>query len=97
VCAGAGGLLVQAHQAAEQFDVLPPGERVVQSGVLPGHHDRAANLGSAFGDVVSRYDGATGIRTDQSREHLDHGGLARAVRAENSQDAATRRREADPT
>ena len=52
-----------------------------------GQADRFAHLGGLGGDVAAVHAGRPGVRREQRRQDLHHRGLARAVGAEQSEDA----------
>ena len=90
-----GPVLGHAAEPSDQHQVLPPGEIVVDRGVLTGEPDDAAHeLGLA--DHVVPGDGrVSAVGTEQCREDADRGRLARAVGPEQAHDGGFGRLEVD--
>ncbi len=74
--------LAQPVEAAEQHQVLLPGQPVVDGHLLPGDHDRAPHSGRLGDHVVAGDVGRAGIRAGQGGQDVHHSRLARPVRAE---------------
>src|SRR5699024_7945000 len=89
--APAGGPGAQAHQPAEQHQVLQPGQVFVQGGELPGQGDPLPD-GLRFGEhVVPQHSRSAGIGLQQGGEHPDRCGLTGPVGSEHAVDAAAPR------
>ena len=84
-----------AEEACLELQVLAAGERLVDAGALGDDADRAPDPRSMRADVVAGDERAARIRARERRQNLDRRGLARAVRAEQSEDAAGRDAQAD--
>jgi hypothetical protein len=68
-----------------QLDVLAPGQVGVHARALGDHADRLPHGAGLGPDVVARHSRLAGVRSGQRRQHLHCRGLARAVRAEQSE------------
>jgi hypothetical protein len=77
-----GELRGQVEKLADEHQVLPAGQVLVDRGVLPGQADPSAYpLGMS--EYVDAGDlGRAGVRAQQRRQHAYGGRLARAVRAQ---------------
>jgi hypothetical protein len=85
----------ESQEAAEQDQVLPAGELLVDRRELAGEADQLPDRVGLRHDVVPEDRRAPGVGGDQGGEHPDRGGLARAVGAEHAVDGAGRPREVD--
>lgn len=75
-------------QLGDQHEVLPPRERLINGGELPGQADRLPHP-RGFPGHVDAVDGRRpAVRCEQRGEDPDHGGLACAVGAEQGHDVA---------
>jgi hypothetical protein len=83
-----GHVLGEVVQAAEHLQVLPPGEVLVDGGVLAGQADPSAELVGPPGHVQAGHLGRALVRGQQCGQHLHRGGLPRAVRAQEAEDGA---------
>ena len=83
-------------QAAEQLEVLAPGEELVDGVVLHGQADPAPDLRGFPCDVEAGDLGAAAVRPQQGGEDPHRGGLAGAVGAEQPADGSGRHREVEP-
>ena len=88
--AGAGAGLAPGEPAelADHHEVLQPGEALVDARVLAGEPDVPAYLGRVGDDVEPRDPCPAGVRTGERAQHPHRGGLARPVRAEDTEDGA---------
>ena len=77
-------------ELADHHEVLEAGEVLVDGGVLTARADHAAHLVGVAQHVDAVDDGGAGVGLDERREHLDGGGLAGAVGAEQRGDGALR-------
>ena len=82
----AGVLLVP--QARHQHEVLAAGEDLVDRGELAGQADRLAHVRGLRDDVEARDRCGPRVGPEQRGQDADHRGLARAVGAEQGEDAA---------
>src|SRR5262249_46372708 len=85
---GDGGGPTQATELADHHQVLPPGERDVDGGVLRGDADVAAHVGRLAHDVEAGDGGAPLVGTGQRGQDADGGRLPRPVGAEDAEDGA---------
>src|SRR5262245_822826 len=85
-----------ARRAAVELEVLVGRERAVDRDRLRDVADRLAHGEPVADHVVARDEGRPRSRLQQRRQHADRRGLARAVRAEQSERLAGRHVEADP-
>ena len=88
--------LVDAQQAAEQVEVLAGRQVLVDGGVLAGDPDQLAHHMRVLLDVDAEDLGPAAVHRQQGREHLQHRGLAGAVRPEDTEDLAAADLEVDP-
>jgi len=86
----AGG---EVEERAEEDEVLPAGQLLVDRGVLAGQADRAADLVRMADDVVTADGCRAGVGAQQRREDPDGRRLARAVRSEDAEHGAAGHRE----
>ena len=70
------------------MDVLPAREVLVHRGVLPREADDAAHRFGLGDHVVPEHGGLPGVGAEDGGEDAHDRGLARAVRAEQSEDGA---------
>jgi hypothetical protein len=77
-------------QPGHQDEVLAPGEDLIDRRELPGEADGLAYVSGLRRDIEAVDPGRSGIGLEQGGQDLDHGGLARPVRAEQGEDAAPR-------
>jgi hypothetical protein len=82
-------------EAAEQFEVLPPAEFLVERRVLAEQADPQAHLVRLAHHVVSRHDDPAGVGAEQGGQDPDQSGLARAVRPEHRVDRGAGDREVE--
>jgi hypothetical protein len=86
----------QVVEAADQVEVLPPGEVLVDGRVLAGQpDDRAQRLGVAD-DVEAGHPGRARVRVEQGGQDPDDGGLAGPVGPEQAQDGPGGGGQVDP-
>jgi hypothetical protein len=86
----------QAAQAAEDDQVLIPGQVVIKGGELAGH-GRPGPDRIPLGHRVEPQDtGGAAVRPGQGSQDADGGGLAGSVRAEEPEHLAAPDREVDP-
>jgi hypothetical protein len=76
-------------EAADEPQVLPAGEVLVDGGVLAGQTDVLAHLLRGGGDVDAENGGAAAVRAQNRREDADARGLAGAVRPEKTEHGAS--------
>ena len=86
----------EALQATEEPEVLRAGEVLVDRGVLPGDADELADHVGVPTYVDAEDAGLAAVHRQQGGEHLEGGGLARAVGAEHAEDLAATYLEVDP-
>ena len=84
--AGTAGTKVE--EPAEHLEVLPTGEDLVDSGVLPGEPDVAPHIHGLPDDVEAADQSPAAVGADQCREDPHRGRLARAVGPEQPVDRA---------
>ena len=84
----AGGRLGDALEPREEHEVLGGGEVLVDRRVLPGHAEQLPDDVRLTADVVAEDLAATAVDRQQRGEHLQHGGLAGTVGAEDAEDLA---------
>ena len=82
--------VLQVPQPGHQHQVLAPGEDLVHGGELPGEAEGLPHVGGFRGDVEAVDGGGPRVGLEQRRQDLHDRGLARAVRAEQGEDAAPR-------
>ena len=70
------------------LDVLPAGQVLVDGGVLPGQADGAAHRIGLGDHVVAEHRGAARVGAQDGGEDAHDGGLARPVRAEQTEHRA---------
>jgi hypothetical protein len=75
-------------QPGHQDEVLPPAEDLVDRRELPGEADGLAHAGGLRPDIEAVDPGRPRVGPQQRGQDLDDRGLARAVRAEQGEDAA---------
>jgi len=75
-------------QFGDEYQVLPPGEDLVDGGELSGQADRLAYLRGLGGDVITVDGGGPAVGPEQGGQNLHRRGLAGAVGAEQGQDGA---------
>ena len=80
------GVALQAEQAAQQNQVLPPGQVLVDRCHLAGEADQPADGVRLLDDVVAKHLARALIRREQRRQHADRRRLAGAVRSEDAVD-----------
>ena len=86
----------QAVQPSDHLQVLSAGQHLVDCGVLPGQADHGAD-GDGLADDVQAVDlRPAGIGAEQGGQHLDEGGLAGPVRAEEPEDGGGRHLQVHP-
>ena len=95
VVAGAQRLRVEVRELPDQPQVLVTGEVLVDRGVLPGETDALAHRLRIRADVDAEHLGAAAAALQDRGEDAHRGGLAGAVRAEQTEHAAGRHREVD--
>jgi hypothetical protein len=78
----------EATEAADQLEVLPSGEKLVQPRVLTSDPDAAAHLVGGRDDVEPVDHHPTGCGANEGGEDADEGGLAGAVVAEHPERGA---------
>ena len=78
----------QAQQAGHHLQVLTAGQHVVHRRELPGEADRPLHPERVGTQVVPGDGGGPRVGAHQGGQDPDHGGLARAVRAEQGQHRA---------
>jgi hypothetical protein len=83
---GAGVGAAQATEPPDHDEVLPPGEQLVEGGILSGDADAALHRRRVRDDVVPGNPRPAAVRNRQGRQDADRGGLAGAVRSEHAQD-----------
>ena len=88
--------LVEVVEAPDELEVLEPRERLVDRRVLAGEPDRPANRALVGDDVVTGDRGAAPVGAQKGGDDPHGGRLARAVRAEQSEDGPALDREIDP-
>ena len=76
----------QPAQLADHHEVLAPGERLVEGGILGRDPDVARRPGCFGHDVEAGDRGPAAVGHGQGREDPDRGGLARTVRPEHTED-----------
>ena len=81
-------LAAQVGEAPHHVDVLPAGQVLVHRGVLPGEPDGAADRVGLGDHVVAEHRGAPGVGAEDGGEDAHDGGLARTVRAEQTEHRA---------
>ncbi len=74
--------VAQPEQLAIELQILVDGEAGIERGIL-GHVTDAGSLGRVR-DAAAEHDGLSAVRLEQPAQHLDSGGLARAVRSEQA-------------
>ena len=78
--------LVEVIEEPDEFEVLAPGEELIDAGILPGQsYQRSDRLG-VLDDVVAGDPGMAAVGSEQSGQHPDQRRLARAVGAKQRQD-----------
>ena len=92
---GCGLAAVGTMEDAPAEQVLPDGEQVVQHVLLVDDANLAADLFILLANLVAADGGGATIGAQQGREHVDGGGLACAVNAQETQHGALFNREAD--
>ncbi len=80
--------LFHAVEAGEIFDQLPGGHAVVDARVSRHEADAGANFGRLSQHVVAGYGGDATGRLEHGAQHAEAGGLACAVRSQQSEDLA---------
>jgi hypothetical protein len=86
---------VEVRELAHEGEVLPPGEVLVDGGVLPGEADACAHALRVAAHVDTEHACTATVGSQQRGEHADRGGLARAVRPEEAEHPAFRHLEGD--
>jgi hypothetical protein len=86
---------VQAVDAAEEAQVLPDREVVVEAEALAHVADLPLHALGVAGDVRAEHEPGAGAGLEQAAQHPDRRGLARAVCAEEAEDLALTDRERD--
>jgi hypothetical protein len=69
-------------EPADQLEVLPAGQQLVDCGKLTGQADDRAQRGGIGHHVVTRHPGPAGVRPEQRGQNAHQRGLARTVGAE---------------
>ena len=82
-------------EASDHLQVLVPGQILVDRRVLPGQPDLGPELRRVGDNVEPGDPGAAGVGTQQRGQDPDRGRLARAVRPEQTENAALWRAEVD--
>jgi hypothetical protein len=77
----------QAEEAADEHEVLPTAEFLIDRRELSGQAHCATHRIGVSDDVVTQHPGPAGIRPKQGGEHPDGRGLARAVGPEHAVDS----------
>ena len=80
----------QVPQPGHQHQVLPPGEDLVHGRELPGEAEGLPHLRTLPGDVEAIHGGRPRVGLEQRGQDIHDRGLARAVGAEQGEDAAPR-------
>ncbi len=88
VGAGAGGGPPQVQQAADQIEVLPRGDVLVDGRVLAGHADQVAYLAGLACHVVAVHEGLPCVRLDEGAQHAHGRRLAGSVGSQQPEDGA---------
>jgi hypothetical protein len=83
-------------ELADHLEVLPPAEKLVDRGVLPGQTGDRADGGSVADGVVTANGRLPGVGREQRRQNPYQGGLARTVRSEQRQDPPGFSAQVDP-
>jgi hypothetical protein len=86
--AAAGLAARQAVEAADQLDVFPAGEVIVDRGVLASQPDAGPHLLGMLADIDAGDAGAAGVGWEQGGQDADQGCLAGPVGAEQAVDTA---------
>jgi hypothetical protein len=86
----------QAEQAADQQEVLDPGEGLVDGRVLAGEGDQPPHLLGLGDDVVAADQGPAPVRLDEGGQDPHGGGLAGPVGPEHGQHGPGPRGQVDP-
>ncbi len=81
---------LQVPQPGHQHQVLPPGEDLVDRRELPGEADRLPHVRRLRGDTEAINGGHPRVGLEQRGQDIHDRGLARAVRAEQGENAAPR-------
>jgi len=87
-CSLVCGHAIQAVHAADEAEVLAGGEAAEQGHALGDDPDLALQLGGVLGQVGAQYADLAAGGCEQAGEHLDGGGLAGAVGAEEAEELA---------
>ncbi len=85
---GPGGPPGMAEQPPDEGEVLPPGQRGLDRGVLAGEADDAAHRDRLLDHVVAGHPDDAGVGPDEGGDGADEGGLARAVGPEQGDELA---------
>ncbi|AOW89547.1 hypothetical protein BC342_26840 [Streptomyces olivaceus] len=88
--AAPGRPAAHAVQPGDELEVLPRGQPLVDGGVLAGQADAGPYGLRRVADVVPGDRGPAAVRAQQRGQDAHRGGLARAVGAEQAEDAARR-------
>ena len=88
--------LGEVGQLADEAEVLPPGEVLVDRRVLAGQPDALADGLRVARDIDAEHAGPPGRRAEDGRQDPHGGGLAGAVGAEQTEDGAPLDLEVDP-
>ena len=76
----------QPLQSSEQAEILATGQQTIDRGVLTSHADELAHRVGLAPDVIAEDARGAAFDGQQGGEHLQHGGLARAVGPQHPED-----------